>query len=145
MFFPEFPQAIDCFHSQVEGVFRTPDSIVNFTDTSGPDVHPIENWNWTFEQGMDSTYSSKIPVISHWFNHPGIFQVTLLVTDTFGCKGGASTIISTSNPIAEFLAGNPQVCLGDEILLYYTPQSIDSLFWDFETGSILRDVLPGTL
>lgn len=113
--------------------------IVNFTDTSRSDVHPIENWNWTFEPGMDSAYDSKIPVLSHWFNHPGIFQVTLLVTDTFGCTGGASTIISTSNPIAEFLAGNPQVCLGDEILLYYTPQSIDSLIWDFDDGTVSRD------
>lgn len=113
--------------------------IVNFTDTSRSDVHPIENWSWTFEPGVDSTYDSKIPDISHWFNHPGVFQVTLLVTDTFGCAGGASTVISTSNPVAEFLAGNTQVCLGDEVLLYYAPQEIDSLIWDFDDGTVSHD------
>ncbi|HJX70586.1 MAG TPA: PKD domain-containing protein [Bacteroidales bacterium] len=113
--------------------------IVNFTDTSRSDVHPVENWHWTFEPGKDSIYSSKIPVISHWFNHPGIFEVTLLITDTLGCVGGASTIISTANPDAEFFTGNPQACAGDAVLLYYTPQSIDSLIWSFDDGAVSRD------
>jgi gliding motility-associated-like protein len=112
---------------------------VNFTDTSISDVHPIANWNWTFEPGKDSTYDSMIPVINHWFNHPGIFQVTLLVTDTLGCTGETSTFVSTSNPVAEFIVENPEVCLGDELFVYYTPQDIDSLIWDFDDGTFSRD------
>jgi gliding motility-associated-like protein len=113
--------------------------IVNFTDTSGSDVHPVERWHWTFEPGADSIYDTQIPVISHWFNHPGIYEVTLVISDTLGCTGSASATISTANPDAEFFAGDYQICAGDEVLLYYTPQSTDSLIWDFDDGYVSHD------
>jgi gliding motility-associated-like protein len=110
--------------------------IVNFTDTSRSDLHPVEQWHWTFEPGTDSIYNTKIPVISHWFNHPGVYEVTLLITDTLGCTGEASATISTANPDAGFFAGDPHICAGEEVLLYYSPQGIDSLTWDFDDGTV---------
>ncbi|MFO7658179.1 MAG: PKD domain-containing protein [Bacteroidales bacterium] len=108
--------------------------IVNFTDTSTANVHTLDEWTWSFGTGYDSTYNSQVPVISHWFNNPGVYQVSLVVTDTLGCRGTANATISTANPNAEFFVVKPNICLGDEISVNYYPQSIDSMIWDFGDG-----------
>ncbi|MBN2213446.1 MAG: PKD domain-containing protein [Bacteroidales bacterium] len=113
--------------------------IVNFTDTSRSDVHPLEEWHWTFEPAEDSIYNSMIPVVSHWFNNPGVYQVILQITDTLGCIGEASATISTANPDAVFFAEDLRICAGEAVRLYYTLQSIDSLIWDFDDGTFSRD------
>ncbi|MBN2612757.1 MAG: PKD domain-containing protein, partial [Bacteroidales bacterium] len=119
--------------------------IVNFTDTSTANVHPLEQWNWSFGTGQDSVYYSQVPVISHWFNNPGVYTVSLQVTDTLGCTGEAFATISTANPNAEFFVVKPNICLGDEISINYYPQSIDSMIWDFGDGLFSRsDALPVT-
>lgn len=116
--------------------------IVNFSDTSKADVHPIAEWKWTFEPGTDSTYYSQIPKISHWFNNPGIFNVSLVVTDTLGCEGDATATVSTANPDARFSVANPYVCLGNEVRFIYTQQDIDSLIWSFGDGAFSRNSVP---
>ena len=113
---------------------------VNFEDTSKADVHPIEKWQWTFEPGVDSVYQIMQPSIGHWFNHPGVFAVTLTVTDTMGCEGTASATVSTANPSAAFYAQKSEICLGEEALLFYSQQNIDSLFWEFDDGSDSREI-----
>ncbi len=114
--------------------------IVNFTDTSKADIHPIDEWKWTFEPGKDSIYNSRIDSISHWFNNPGVFGVSLLLTDTLGCQGSASVTISTANPNAEFYVTNPQVCLGNDVNFSYFTQNIDSMSWDFGDGTFSGDI-----
>ena len=114
--------------------------IVNFTDTSKSDTHPIEEWKWIFEPGKDSTYTSKLDSISHWFNNPGEFDVSLLLTDTLGCQGGASVTISTANPNAEFYVANPQVCLGNDVSYNFFTQDVDSMIWDFGDGTFSNDI-----
>jgi len=49
-----------------------------FIDSSGPPTR-IDQWHWTFGDGTDTTYITRVDSIEHWFTSPGNYQVKLLV------------------------------------------------------------------
>ncbi len=114
--------------------------IVTFTDNSTADINPLETWHWVYEPSADTTYTSQAPFVKRWFNNPGVYEVTLTVTDTMGCAGFDVTTVSTANPDAEFLVSDDNTCLGNAVLFYYTIQEKDSVIWDFGNGDVSRDL-----
>ena len=61
---------------------------VIFTDTSGPGTFPINEWTWDF--GDDSTGSGS--VISHTYNYPGVYDVTLWIEDEFSLMDSITSV-----------------------------------------------------
>ena len=53
---------------------------VTFTDTSSGGTFPINSWSWNF--GDDSTAFG--PYVSHTYQLPGLYDVSLIITDQFG-------------------------------------------------------------
>ena len=110
-------------------------------DTSAADVHTLNQWQWDFSDGNDTSYTSEAAYIPHLFENPGEFEVLLTVSDTLGCTARASTMVLTANPNAEFYADKVNLCLGDSIHFGYAYTEGDSVIWNFGDGTILRDTL----
>jgi PKD repeat protein len=120
---------------------------VQFTDYSQENGGgSIMSWLWTFGDplsGPNNNSSAKNPV--HFFSGPGIYSVSLVVTNTDGCH---DTIVKTVNinmlPVANFTADT--ACLGS-ITTFSSASSIAnaasiiSYSWDFGDGgsSILQN------
>ncbi len=71
---------------------------VQFSDLSIPADAPIAQWYWDFGDGGASTQQNP----SYTYREPGVYTVTLTVTDQFGC----SDTVSQPNQI---LAGEIQI------------------------------------
>ena len=78
---------------------------VNFTDQSTQGTSAIIEWKWYF--GDEDSSSVQNPI--HIFQNPGIYIVSLTVTDEYDStdteiKTDYITVISTTNPTANFVA-----------------------------------------
>ncbi len=117
--------------------------IAQFTDTSVAGSAPIDQWSWTFQNGIPSTSIFQNPQAS--FNIPGPALVTLTVTDTNNCSGSTSvSLFIDSLPTSNFSTSN--VCLNDS--MFFTDLSISGTSsavltdwdWDFGDGTTLSGV-----
>jgi len=61
---------------------------VTFTDTSHAGTYPINEWAW--DLGNDSTASE--PVVTHTYNYPGVYDVTLRIEDEFGLADSLTSV-----------------------------------------------------
>jgi gliding motility-associated-like protein len=66
---------------------------VTFKDTSKSNNSTITGWLWDFGDGQTSTQNGTV---SHTYNKPGQYNVTLKITDASGC---GSTTSSSANPV----------------------------------------------
>ena len=84
-----------------------PGASVTFSPVAG--VHATSSVSWSFPGGTPSTSSSKHPVIT--YNTPGVYNVTLVVTSSWGnateLKSAYITVTSQSNHFMPVWAGNP--------------------------------------
>lgn len=79
-----------------------------FTDQSATANGILTNWNWNFGDGNISTAPSP----SHTYNTSGIFPVTLIVTNSFGCQDSIQkNIVVNPLPAVNFIATT--VCVGN--------------------------------
>ena len=74
-----------------------------FTDGSGDSEGPVATWQWAF--GDDGLSVEQNPF--HAYSAPGIYTVTLTVTDQNGAPGSASRQVTakepgTTGPVADF-------------------------------------------
>lgn len=100
-----------------------------FTDNSTAAV----SWDWNFG---DATANDTTQSPSHVFANTGNYNVSLLVTNVFGCIGSSlQTINVLPQPVADFtystLCEQQQVQFSDAT----TGPSISSWSWDFGDGS----------
>ncbi len=108
---------------------------VNFTDISTG--NPSE-WLWTFPGGSPSTSTLSNPTVE--YNNPGIFNVTLQVSNASG-----SDMITKSDEVE--IRGVPEAEFFNTTSLlqaFFTNTSIDgdSYFWDFGDDSFSSDETP---
>ena len=76
-----------------------PNDVSSFFDASGSMNGPITSWNWNFGDGTTDTIQNPV----HIYNLPGTFPVTLIVTDSLGCKDTLSQNVSTlPGPVSDF-------------------------------------------
>jgi PKD repeat protein len=103
------------------------DTDVTFDGTTSVDNVGIINHTWTFNDGSDDiTLYGDSP--SHTFNHPGVFTVTLTVTDAVGLSGNdvmTLTVRDITSPVAD--AGPDQTIDEDTMMSFNGTASVDNV------------------
>jgi gliding motility-associated-like protein len=109
-----------------------------FTDASTTDgIHPIIKWIWNYGDGTID--SSGITPYQHSYATAGIYPVTFLVKDNFGCIDSIlnPAAITISQPTADFFSVDSLSCTGSPIA--FTNTSIGNglqYIWSFGDGNI---------
>jgi hypothetical protein len=94
---------------------------VDFTDFS---TEQPTNWAWDFGDGNTSSFQNP----SHLFATPGVYVITLEVTNQFGSNSTVQTIVINENPTVEIQTSDSdnQLCLNEaSIQLIGTPSGVD--------------------
>ncbi len=115
--------------------------LANFTSTSTTATGTITNWQWDFGPG-GTTGSNGTP--SFTYNSAGVYQVSLIVKNNWGCESDAKTkpqyIKVFSRPNANFTA-TPNYTCGNSFTANFTNNtsggdpSNNKYEWDFGDGS----------
>ena len=93
-----------------------PPLLVNFTNLSSPGV----TCNWDFGNGNNSTLFNP----SAAFENPGIYRVTLVVTNGSQTDSFSKTIVVFTPPTANFTANKTSACSGDSGIIRFQNQAI---------------------
>lgn len=116
--------------------FYSPNSLtcpgagVGFANTSTPPGY-ISFWN--FGDGGTSTANSP----GHIYAAPGNYDITLIITDAFGCMDTVikNAYITVNSPIANFsMDDSISSCLPFEVKFTNTSTFYSSVLWDFGPG-----------
>lgn len=107
---------------------------VSFTNLSNNQVGTI-GYQWAFGDGDTSVVNNPV----HIYDAPGVFNVTLTGTTSFGCVSSLSQNINIQpSPKSSF--SFTEVCFGEETTFINQSESqgstIQSYFWDFEDGEV---------
>ncbi|MFT4644179.1 MAG: gliding motility-associated-like protein, partial [Planctomycetota bacterium] len=93
------------------------DNIFTSTSTNGLDgINTINQYSWDIDEGASFNLGADIETVD--FNNLGMHNVSLIVTDNFGC-----TDTSTQNinilfaPIAQIILSDNDICIGETINL----------------------------
>ena len=124
----------------------TPASPVSFTSTAAsPDAGgSISTYNWSF--GDNTSASVQNP--SHTYTSPGVYTVTLTVTDDLGVSSSASTTITIDAvPAVTFTASANPVTAGSTVAFNAGGSSdsygtITSYSWNFGDGTTATGQAP---
>ena len=123
---------------------------VTFTaDTLVMAIDSIASWSWDFGDGS-SPYPDPI-AITHTFTVPGVYVVTLTVTDLSGCVNSVSDTLEVHpSPVAGFYWEVP-ACQGTAVQFHdesYMPAGytgfITQWIWDFGDGTTQTVSLPAS-
>lgn len=91
-------------------------STIVFTDTSSTDgIHPITQWVWNYGDGIIQTLTAG--PFQHTYTAPGVYTVTLKVTDNTGCVDSVvrTSVVTISRPVAGFNSPDTLSCPGKNI------------------------------
>lgn len=67
-----------------------------FIDTSEPGDAPLDEWFWNFDDGS----GGQGEVVTHTFDDPGTYEVSLIVEDENGLRGSIEKTVSVTAPPA---------------------------------------------
>ena len=126
--------------SSTTGCFPLP---VQFTDSSGPGSGSIELWEWDLGDGAISSIANP----PHIYKGAGNFNVSLRVTNSFGCVTSITRqqyVNITTGVLADFTNNIPNSCKAPAAINFTNRSSGNgalSYEWDFGdgTGSTLTD------
>ena len=101
--------------------------VVDFTDISNPNVGNLVSWLWNFDDpgsGAANTSALQNPV--HTFNAPGIYNVSLVVTNDKSCVSNSfiRQVEIKPKPLSGFVL--PDVCLNDTYAQFNDTSSVAS-------------------
>jgi PGF-pre-PGF domain-containing protein len=107
----------------------------NASSSYDPDGNII-SYYWNFGNGTNATGSA----VNHTYTSPGIYTVTLTVTDNDGINASLSKMITVNSPpIASFTYTPPSPLTGQIITFNasssYDDGNITSYYWNFGDGS----------
>ena len=108
---------------------------VNFTVSSDQVISTVD---WTFGDG-DVAFGMLSPSVSHTYLFEGIYEVSVTVTDEFGCVSSvayADYIEVKTQPVAAFTM-DPQSVFTNDTEVDFTNESLHATeyVWDFGDGS----------
>jgi gliding motility-associated-like protein len=86
---------------------------VSFNNTSIPGGGTISGWQWNFGNGQTSTSQNPSTV----YSAPGNYNVTLIVTNSFGCSATLVHNIGVNPPPIASAGANQAVCIGGSATL----------------------------
>jgi len=114
-----------------------PPLISNFTNLSTVDVI---NWEWVFSDGGNSLVANP----SHLFTTSGNFDVSLIVTNQYGCKDTLvqNGLIDIAGPMGSFSISDTLVCKNDSVQFIPVVSNTDLYLWDFGNGNLSTDSFP---
>jgi len=116
-----------------------PPQIANFTNLSSTDVNFFE---WSFGDGSVSLIEDP----THLFSNPGLFDISLIVENAFGCTDTLvqhdAVNLSGHVPMGSFLVSDTFVCKDDDISFFPSVINVESFIWDFGDGTISTDSFP---
>ncbi len=109
-----------------------------FRDTSKSFGSTIQSREWNFGDGFTS---GQAGTVSHTYNSPGSYYVTLRVTDASGCTtstGSFSKLVKVNGPKASFYTSETDVPLNTTVNFTNTTNTYNSpgtaYRWDFGNG-----------
>jgi gliding motility-associated-like protein len=112
-------------------------SAISFTDQSLDDgIHPITEWQWNYGDLITETLTS--PPFSHVYNSPGVYDVTLLVKDSYGCIDSIVklSVLTISKPRADFETIDTLSCPNKPIVFTNLSTGPSLTYaWDFGDGT----------
>jgi len=115
-----------------------PPVISDFTNLSSSDVN-LFKWNF----GDGSTSFVEHP--SHLFSNPGLFDVSLVVENTFGCKDSLTQYDYINMlgvmPSGQFMVSDTFICKDEAVLFIPFVANADSYTWDLGNGVVSNDSL----
>lgn len=130
-------------HAWFEGdtLFGCTPLTVDYADSSSSFLGTITSWTWEFGDGNTSNLQNPTNV----YTEPGLYSVTLRVTDSNGCMDSLRRVnyIIPTYPAADFIADDTIVCVGEDVR--FNNLSIGSgmsYLWDFGDGTTSTDFLP---
>lgn len=106
-----------------------------FTDTTQSSY--LNSWSWSFGNGSVSTLQNP----SNVYNEPGFYDVSLIVTTTYGCKDTIlkPAYINVKGPTANMNFPSI-VCRGQQIDFFVTDTTnVFSFDWEFGDGNYLQN------
>ena len=114
-----------------------------FTDNSQPAAgSTIVKWYWNFGDNSTPVVATNNSPVQHTYTATGIYNVTLQVELSSGCKSAVKTVPVTVHvlPVANFTA--PAICLSDPVAQFtdssYIADNSQASFtylWDFGNGT----------
>ncbi|MEZ4775620.1 MAG: PKD domain-containing protein [Bacteroidia bacterium] len=113
-----------------------PGGIVTFRDISTPD-YPLIGWFWNFGDGGTSTQQNPV----HMFNQPGLYTVSLVITNSMGCQDTAFGQVEVLQPpVASFIPSTIDDCTPVTVSFTDNSQPTNSPIiiweWNFGDGSL---------
>ncbi|MGG9961343.1 PKD domain-containing protein [Ferruginibacter sp. SUN106] len=119
-------------------------SAITFTDNSVPDgIHPLSTWIWSYGDGIIDTLTT--PPFQHTYSGPGVYTVSLKVTDSKGCIDSIvhPSIITISKPVANFATVDTLSCPTKLITFSNTSTGPGLNYtWHFGDGTTSTSVNP---
>lgn len=98
---------------------------------------PVTQYAWNFGDG--ATQNSTAAAVTHQYNNPGAYNVTVTVTTQQGCSASltAGQLVRAGTPPANvsFTATPGTACAGTPVRLLATATNADSYSWDFGDGT----------
>ena len=116
---------------------------VEFSNLTPLSIVPFEEYAWDF---ADTNTSIEVDPI-HQYEEPGLYPVTLTVTDEFGCTGSTTEEV-TWFPVPPLIIIEPSTFVGcppSEIFFNNLSSPIDSTYeivWDFGDGNFQNAISP---
>ena len=117
-------------------VSNCPPIMSSFINQSSLDVI---SWSWDFGDGGVSTISDPF----HLFSDSGLFDVSLIVENSFGCK---DTLIENgyinmlgAMPSGTFMVSDTLICKYDSVLFIPSVSNANYFIWDFGNGILSND------
>ncbi|MEM6263558.1 MAG: PKD domain-containing protein, partial [Bacteroidota bacterium] len=113
---------------------------LQFTSTSAGGSSSIVSWLWDLGNGDISTLSNPRQA----YNAPGIYPVSLSVTDANGCQDARTrtSYINVEAPNPAFTADTTLAC-GPPLSTQFTPLQVSGThFWDFGDGTTSTQASP---
>jgi len=113
------------------------------TFTAGPSSQPptgFITYNWDFGDG--NTITTTTDPTLHTYSAPGVYTVTLTVTDTLGCTDDFTHSVFVDNPpYVAFTISDDDICMGQPVYFRDTMAAYTKSFtWDFGDLFTLTDV-----
>ena len=114
-----------------------PPLISDFTNLSSADANLFI---WNFNDGGNSIIENP----SHLFSNSGIFDVSLIVENSFGCKDTLVQVglVNISGPIGEFTISDSLICKDEVVDFVPNLVNTSNYLWDFGDGVLSTDSLP---
>lgn len=102
---------------------------VTFTDTSSTTSGTIVVWDWDLGDGT----TSSLPSVTHTYGIPGGYLITLIVTDSAGCRDTVTHSITVlAPPVANFTVDDSMGCA--PLAVNFTDLSINANAWQWSFG-----------